>query len=55
MCIYDVMVMNEHLIGDYWDVGYGWVQELIHGNEVEEGAQIHSLQDRWEVKACHRW
>lgn len=32
-------------IGDYRDVDDGGMQELVHGDEVEEGPSIHSVQD----------
>ena len=35
------------MIGYNRDVGNGGMQEFVHGDEVEEGAQIHSVQDRW--------
>lgn len=42
------------LIGDNWDVGDGRVQELFHGDEMEEGAQVHRVQDWWRVKIGDR-
>lgn len=40
--------------GDDGDVGNGRVQELVHGDEVEEGAPVHRVQDRREVEAGDR-
>lgn len=33
------------IAGDDRDVGDGRVQELVHGDEVEEGAPVHRVQD----------
>ena len=37
-----------------YTVDDGGVQEMVHGDEMEESAQIHRFQDRGEIQESHR-
>lgn len=43
-----------HNAGYDWDVGDRGVQELVHGDEMEEGQQVRSVQDRRGIEAGDR-